>query len=287
MRCPSCGIANPATRTFCQSCGATLAAAARIAEPTPEMIAAAVAATPTTSPVPPGGARPVGREKPSSRGIPGWIFAVAVLGVLVGVGIVVIGPMLAGKGPDSGATLGPGGQTPAAPSAAASGGSGPVATTAATPAPTAVKLTLTGATASSVVGDRAKFQPEMAIDGDLGTSWQEGSAKEEGQWIEVTFDPARADTLVIRNGYQASTPLYKGNLRLKDIQVTVSGAQPIAFHLKDTTKAQRIDLGGVAGATSVRITIVTTYPSVKTSIAGTPFDDAAVSEISVLGVPGG
>ncbi len=288
VRCPSCGIANPASRTFCQSCGTTLAAASRIAEPSPDMIAAAVAATPTPiHPVSSPGGRPAVRDKPGSGGFPMWILAVGLIGILVGVGIVVVGPMLAGKGPASGATSGPSGAGSLAPSAGASGVAGGGTTSAPTQAPKAVKLTLTGAMASSVVGDRAKFQPEKAIDGDLKTSWQEGSAKEQGQWIEVTFEPARADTLVIRNGYQASTPLYQGNLRLKDIQVSVDGGEAIAFHLKDTTRAQRIDLGGRSGATSVRITIVTTYPSVKTSIAGTPFDDAAVSEISVLGIPGG
>ncbi len=288
VRCPACGIANPATRTFCQSCGTTLAAASRVVEPSADEIAAALAATPVpTAGVPPAGARPATRQQPASRGIPGWIFAIGLLGILVGVGIVLIGPLIAGAGPGSEATSGPSATASGGPSAAASGavpggsGASPAAT------PKSVKLKLTGAAASSVLGDKAKYRPEKAIDGDLTTSWQEGSAQEQGQWIEVSFDPSRADTLVIRNGYQASTALYRGNLRLRDIQVAVNGGTPIAGHLKDTTKAQRIDLGGIAGATSVRITIVTTYPSVKTSVSGTPFDDAAVSEISVLGSPGG
>jgi hypothetical protein len=288
VRCPACGIANPVTRTFCQSCGTTLAAAQRIAEPPRDVIAAAVASSSApTTPVPSSATRPVSAQRPASRGIPGWVFVVALAGILVGVGIVVVAPLIAGPGPDSGATSGPTGAASVVPSVGPSsttpGGSGAQST----PAPQAVKLVLTGATASSVVGDRAKFQPQMAIDGDLATSWQEGSANEAGQWIEATFDASRADTLVIRNGYQASTALYKGNLRLKDIEVSIDGGPPIAARLKDTTKAQRIDLGQVSGATTVRITIKSTYASVKTAINGTPFDDAAVSEISVLGVPGG
>ncbi len=288
VRCPACGIANPATRTFCQSCGTTLAAGSRVVEPSADMIAAAVATTsvPTTT-VPPAGARPATREEPARRGIPGWIFAVGLLGILVGVGIVVIGPMIAGAGPGSEATSGPSVIASSGPSAAASAGVPAGSGTSPTPTPKSVRLKLTGATASSVLGDKARYQADKAIDGDLATSWQEGSAQEQGQWIEVTFEQARADTLVVRNGYQGSTALYQGNLRLKDVQVSVDGGTPIAAHLKDTTKAQRIDLGGVAGATSVRITIVTTYPSVKTSVNGTPFDDAAISEISVLGIPGG
>lgn len=288
VRCPACGIANPATRTFCQSCGTTLEAASPVAESSPEMIAAAIASTPaTTTPIPTTGARPARHDRPAGRGIPRWVVVVALAGVLVGVGIVIVGPMVAGPGPGSAATSGPTGGPPAGSPGAASGGV--PAASGATPASggAAVKLTLTGATASSVLGDRARYQATKAIDGDLATAWQEGSKTEQGQWIQVTFDPARADTLVVRNGYQASTALYKGNLRLKDIEVSVDGGSPIAFHLKDTTKAQRIDLGQVSGATSVRITIESTYPSTRTSVAGTPFDDAALSEISVLGVPGG
>ncbi len=250
------------------------------------MIAAAVATTSVpTAAVPPGGTRPAARSQPARRGIPGWVLVIGIAGILVGVAAVAIGSLLAGGGPGSAATAGP--TTGGGPSAPASASASSAVVASPTASPKVVKLKLTGATASSVVGDRAKFQPGKAIDGDLATSWQEGSQQEAGQWIEVTFDPSRADTLVIRNGYQASTALYEGNLRLRDIQVAVDGGSPIAAHLDDTTKAQRIDLGGVSGATSVRITIVTTYPSVKTSVNGTPFDDAAVSEISVRGVPGG
>ena len=47
VRCPACGIANPSNRTFCQSCGTTLAAAARVEDASDDEIAAAVAMTPT------------------------------------------------------------------------------------------------------------------------------------------------------------------------------------------------------------------------------------------------
>jgi hypothetical protein len=71
------------------------------------------------------------------------------------------------------------------------------------------------------------------------------------------------------------------------VLISVNGGTGVPARLKDTTKAQTIDLGELSGATSVRITIVSTYPASKTSVAGTPFDDAAVSEIRVIGVPGG
>jgi hypothetical protein len=150
-----------------------------------------------------------------------------------------------------------------------------------------VPLKITGATASSVVGNLPKFQPGMAVDGDLKTCWQEGATNEKGEWIEVSFDPARVDAIVLNNGYGASAALYKGNLRLKKIQISINGGTPRVVTLKDTGKDQLIALGENPGATRLRITIVSTYGSVKTSVAGTPFDDAALSEIRVLGVTGG
>ncbi|HEY6569146.1 MAG TPA: zinc ribbon domain-containing protein [Candidatus Limnocylindrales bacterium] len=281
VRCPACGTANASSRTFCQSCGATLAAAERVEAASPEQIAQAVAWTsapgtkagPTTKTA-------GGDASSGSRGIPSWIVWVGVIGVLVGVAIVLGGLALRGENPGTGAT---GSVRPSGPASSdGPGSSGPGDSTA---PGTAVPIPLSEAEASSTVA--AKFQANKAIDGDPDTSWQEGKGQEKGEWIEVTFDSSRADTLLIRNGYGASQALFKGNRRLKDVEVSVNGGAPIAVRLKDVIKEQEVDLGGVSGATSVRITIVSTYPGQKTSVADTPFDDAAVSEISVLGVPGG
>ena len=297
LRCPACGIANAATRTFCQSCGTRLGEAARVSEVSREQIAVAVAARP--APVP-AAVKPVHGEpsRGSSRGIGGWVIGVAVLGIVVGVGLVAAGVLLKGPGPASDATAAPSVPTSPGPGASAAAGSaGPGATGAtatagpATPAPTTKvaggPLKLTGAAASSVVGNLARFLPEKAIDGDVKTSWQEGATNEKGQWIEVSFDPARVEAVVLNNGYGASTALYKGNLRLKAVQISVDGGKPVEVTLKDTPKAQTVKLGEHPGATRLRITIVSTYGSVKTSVAGTPFDDAALSEVSVIGLAGG
>jgi uncharacterized OB-fold protein len=284
VRCPACGIANPSSRTFCQSCGATLAAAERVEEASHDQIAAAVAMTPAPTPVA-GTTTPTPGSDPQAarRGLPSWVIGVGVIGVLVGVALVLAGVALRGKGPDTGAT-----GSAAAPSGVVSSASPGSSAVAGSSEPgTPVPLVLTGAKASSSVGNRPKFQASMAIDGDLKTSWQEGSQQEKDQWIEVSFDPSLADTLIVRNGYQASPAAYRGNRRLKDVLVSVDGGAPIPVRLKDTTKAQQVDLGGVTGATTVRIMIVSTYAGQATSIQGTPFDDAAVSELSVLGVPGG
>jgi hypothetical protein len=136
------------------------------------------------------------------------------------------------------------------------------------------------------VGNRPKFNAAKAVDGDRKTAWQEGAANEAGQWIEVTFDPLeRLDAVLINNGYQLNVAAYQGNRRLRDIRVSVDGGLPISVRLKDDAKQQRIDLGGITGASRVRIEIVSTYAPKRTSYAGSPFDDAAVSEIAIVGVP--
>lgn len=288
IRCPACGIANPVARTFCQSCGATLVKAAPVAPPSAAEIAAAVARPATvpratTSPVT--GAAPRAVANAPSRGFPMWVVVIGLLGILVGAGVVAGSVLLGGQGPGSLATSAPQSAPAGSPGTSPGAPGGP---SAAPPAGAAgVPLTLTSAKASSVVGNRAKFAAAMAIDGDPKTCWQEGNATEKGQWIEVSFAPSRVDAVVLDNGYQASTALYKGNLRLKDVLISVNGGTPIKATLQDTTKPQRIEVGGVTSATTVRITIQTTYPSVKTSVSGTPFDDAALGEIELIGVPAG
>ncbi len=303
LRCPACGIANAAGRTFCQSCGTKLAEAPRVSEVTAAQIAAAVNAP----------ARPVSvqtttvrtakgePESSSGGGIGKWIVLMAVIGVLLGAGAVLASQLLKGSGPASVASSGPSAAASAgASSASAAAPSGDVpsgeapsaetpsdaATAAPTEAPRPAALVLTGAVASSVVGDLEKFQPAMAIDGNPKTCWQEGSRTEKGEWIEVTFAPSRVTSLVITNGYNASKALLKGNKRLKDIAVSINGGAPIKLRLDDTGSPQKLNVKDVAGATTLRITIVSTYGAVKTSVAGTPFDDAALGEIVVMGVSG-
>ena len=231
------------------------------------------------------GPKPVSGVTPGSTsrgGFPGWILGVAAVGVLVGA-VVVGGSMVLRTGSE------PSGEAATiAPSIAPTATAAPTRPRASATPPAPVKgvaLKLTGATASTVVGNRPKFAATMAIDHTVKTAWQEGAIDEAGQWIEVTLAPAsRLDTLVINNGYQASNAAFLGNRRVKDIRISVDGGTPIEARLKDTAKAQRVDLGGVTGS-RIRIEIVTTYGPKKTAYPGSPFDDAAISEISVIGVP--
>jgi hypothetical protein len=142
VRCPECGIANPGTRTFCQSCGARLVSAARISTRSPEQIAAAVAAThgpavqePAPVVVARGGAgvMPAGAGSAhamatpagASRGYAGWL-VLAVLGIAVGVAVVLGSSLLRSEDPASGATNAPA-ATDARPAISAAPTAGPSA----------------------------------------------------------------------------------------------------------------------------------------------------------------
>ena len=288
LRCPGCGIANAATRTFCQSCGTRLVETARITEPSREQIAAAVAATPKARPgaVTAGTAtRPDPAATGRSGGIARWILAMVVFGGLFGVGIVVAGVVLRSPGPSTGAEATPGGA--GASGSAEPGASDPGASPDPTEDPAGVPLAATGARASSVVGNRAKFQPEMVIDGNRRTCWQEGKKTEKGQWVEVTFEPSTVRAVDIINGYADTTALFRGNHRPKVVRITVDDGEPVEVTLQDAPAVQRVELEAAEGATRLRVTIVSVYPAKKSSVEGTPFDDAAISEITVIGAPGG
>ena len=286
-RCPACGIANEPGRTFCQSCGTKLPDTGGVASASADQIAAAVAAPNQPAVVK---ARAPGVDPAAGSGGGGllrWLVVVAVIGIVVGIAVVAGTSLLRGSA-SSDASSNPslavlpsaGGSGAPRASAGASGGPG-----ASGAAAVSVPLGLTGAKASSVVGDLAKFQPEKAIDGDPNTCWQEGNASEKGEWIEVTFPASRVTSLILTNGYNASRQLYRGNHRLKDVQVSVNGGSATTVRLKDVGTPQRVELPPVDGATTIRITIGTIYPAVKTKEPGTPFDDAALGEIVVMGVP--
>jgi len=287
VRCPACGVANAASRTFCQACGTKLVEAGKVAAPTQDQIVAAVNAPNKPVTVTATTLRKTDQDEGGGGGIVKWIALMAVLGVIVGVAVVLGGNLLRGEGPQSGASPAPTGQgATAAPSGSgtATGSDAPSAEP--TETPENEPLALTDPTASSVVGNREKFQPGRAIDRDPETCWQEGAEDEAGQWIEVRFAPSRVGAVRLTNGYNASKALYKGNMRLREIEITVDGGVPFSTELKDTGDPQTINIPNVEGATSVRITIVSTYPAKKTAVQGTPFDDAALGEIVVLGVPG-
>lgn len=266
--CPSCGMRNAVGKTFCQSCGTLLER-----EPAGRLSLATSLA----------GDRPPRRAE--GGGLPGWLLPILGLGLLVGAVAVVLSVVM----------------RPAAPSSAASTDASATLTPTLAPSHTvvpseaasasaaiaeSVQLTTTGATASSVVGDRADFAADKAIDGRLDTCWQEGAADEAGEWIEITFDASRLDYVVVYAGYQLSHDAYLANRRPENVLVSVNGGPPTAFTLVDAEQPQRLDLDDTDGATSIRLEIASTFDPEATDYPGSPFDDLAISEIRPFGVAG-
>ena len=269
VACTACGTANPPSRTFCQRCGAVMGGSPRGAgDPS------AIAGTRPSAPA-------------ESGGLPFWLPLVAGIGLLAGIAVVVVAVVLRPAELPPAATANPSVTfTPTLPPSpvASLGAGGSVAS--AVPASQSVQLTLAGATASSVVGDREMFDAGKAIDGDLQTCWQEGAADEKGQWIEVAFAPSRLDYVVIYSGYQLNHDAYLGNGRPENVLVSIDGGAPVAFILADSEQPQRLDVDDTPGATSVRIQIDSTFDAVATAYPGSPFDDLAISEIRAFGEAG-
>ncbi len=286
IHCRVCGTSNPGGRTFCQSCGERLAAAAaptsaRAASPSGTSSGGTAARPPAPQP----SRAPVrshGGTDPSSGGLPGWLLPVAGLGLLVGLVVVGASILLGGDGgAASEATSAPGPPSPTlTPTLAPSGGSTPSQDE-------SVALLPIGASSSSVRDDDAAVDADMAIDGRLDTSWQEGADGAVGEWIEVSFEAADLDFVVIYSGDQASADAFRGLLRPKDVLVSVDGGPPAAFLLADSQQPQRLDLELSEGPTTVRIEIASTYEAQPTDLPGSPLDVAAISEIRLFGRPGG
>lgn len=286
VRCPSCGIANAADRTFCQSCGSKLSDAGRITSATPEQIAVAVsqAGTGTVK------AR-TAHDEPEDEGSGGRVKALiglCVVGVLLGVGVIVGYSLLRGGAASEASakpTLAPpsGGATAGPSDGSGEPSSGPTdePTTSAEP-PLSVALDIKTAKASSQAPN-GNFPPTLAVDGDPTTPWKEGAKDEDGQWIDVTFAKATVTAILISNGNQGPPPgEYDRNQRLRKVVLTI-GKQQFNWTLEDTPNEQRLTLDTpVEGATKVRLTIRTVYPS--TATGGKATDGTALGEITVMGV---
>jgi hypothetical protein len=266
IACPACGTRNPTQKVFCQSCGMDLRDAVRAGGP----VGTAPAST-----------RKTPAEK--SGGMPFWLPIVVVIGLLAGGAFVVAGIVMRPTPVPPGATTVP--SVTFTPTLPPSPGTSPGESV--PPATESGQLTLTGAKASSIVGNRAKFKADRVIDGNLQTAWQEGAKDTKGQWIEVSFSPSRLDYVVIYSGFQLNHDAYLGNARPENVLVSVNGGAPVAFVLADAEQPQRLDLDDTPGATTVRIEIVSSFDAVKTSYPGSPFDDLSISEIRAFGVAGG
>jgi len=243
--CSACGTENESTRRFCKSCGNPLFAM----DTTPQQV----------------------EEEPQKRS---WRWLLILIPILVGA--LVLGfigaALLRGGLPFVGGAS----PTPGAPPSA-----GTVAPSGQPSVPVTGQVKPSAASASSQLGDR--WSASKAIDGRFDTSWQEGSKTEAGQWIRFAFkSPVTITNITIFAGSQTAEANYFGNLRPRHITIAADGGTGQKFELSDTFGPQDIAYTGPVSKT-LQITINDTYPSKKTSLDGSPFDDCAISEVRFFG----
>ncbi len=162
----------------------------------------------------------------------------------------------------------------------------PTAPAATVPPGPSVGIAITAAKASSQLA--ANRAPKYLYDGSPVTAWKSKTGKLDGSWVEVTFAAAAVTKIQVWAGWQRNEPLFYGNHRPRNVTVAFDGGVPVPLELKDALGAQGVAIPpelGIVGATRLRITIIDTYPSRKTSAGGSPSKEVAISEIRIFGVP--
>jgi hypothetical protein len=130
--------------------------------------------------------------------------------------------------------------------------------------------------------------PTYLYDGSPVTAWKSKTGKLDGSWVEVAFPATAVTKIQLWPGWQRDEPLFYGNHRPHNVTVAFDGGVPVPLELEDALGAQGVAIPpelGIVGATRLRITIIDTYPSRKTSAGGSPSKEVAVSEIRVFGIP--
>ena len=311
--CSACGRLNPVGRRFCISCGGHLPAASPSAVPGPgSPSSSAGSARPAwefpTGQVPPAAAPAAAPSVRASSGgrsrLPLIGGAIVVLALFGGGAVLVLGGGLGGGTPGPSASAPPSGALAStSPGAGQSGEpTAPAETPAATEVPSitpelttapatippgpSVGIVITAATASSQ--QAANRAPKYLYDGSPLTAWKSATGKLDGSWVEVSFAATAVTKIQIWAGWQRGDAAFYGNHRPRNVTVAFDGGVPQPLELKDAFGAQGVPIPpelGIVGATRLRITIIDTYPSRKTSAAGSPSKEVAISEIRVFGVP--
>jgi hypothetical protein len=126
---------------------------------------------------------------------------------------------------------------------------------------------------SSVLTPEPAYRTAYLFDGRTHFAWVEGSAGDGvGEWIEVELkEPQDIAWLDVWNGYQRSDDHFQKNGRLKKIRVSLDGAAQ-ELQVEDDSGVQRLDLGKVVKAKTVKLEVLEVYP-------GSKYKDLVVSEL--------
>jgi hypothetical protein len=108
--------------------------------------------------------------------------------------------------------------------------------------------------------------------------WAEGvPGNGEGEWLEIGASvPVRLDTLQITNGLVASESRFRANSRVKKLDLSVNGGEPITVQLPDQMDPFDVKLPDSQQVVrKIRLTIREVYP-------GTKYQDTCVSRIRLF-----
>ena len=256
MACPACGAVNAASRSHCARCGVDLAAEPPFGAPGSSADGAAIGPA-------------VDRDPHDADALPAAAVSVAddlrLPGVLVLVTIVVSVITLAvaltllsarGIGPFAGPD-------------AASG----------LPSETS-DIPVADIEASSAVpaDPDTTYDAANLVDDDPTTAWNEGVPGDgQGEWVELALEDAGLVTgVLVWNGYQ-SGDFYAQHNRVRELRLILDD-RTFSVELLDRRGPQAINLPEPVPAERIRLEIAEVFP-------GTVYNDAALSELQVRGLP--
>jgi hypothetical protein len=138
----------------------------------------------------------------------------------------------------------------------------------------------TAATSSSALKPTTvnNFRAPNLVDSDVTTAWIEGAeGTGAGEWVKFSFSaPVTLVRIDVANGNQKDEKYFKGDIRVKTVQLEYSSGSTQLVDLLDTqdlqsikTLRERIDW--------IKVTIVSVYP-------GYTWANAALSEVRLYGL---
>ncbi len=250
--CPSCGAFNVTHREMCRRCGVDLETGHRLPWPEPDPDPAAAAAALI--------------DRPHPRR---WLLA--VVAVLVGAGLLLLGLYLAEVGP-----FADGPSVPDAEFAAARYAD----------EPSSLLLTdVATMTTRPPDGDRTFIAAHM-VDDTPETAWR-SDGLQDGVDPDVPLEivdlilaePAWVDHLLIRNGDQFDLEAYEREGRARQVRATFDGGRSYLLHLLDEGRGQQIvELPEPALTTMVRLEVLDVFP-------GSDSDGIGISDLELRGWP--